>query len=127
MLSLPIIRWGETYTSMETSEVVHFATGEPVARMSLANGGMVKRDLRKADHARRKLREIPIPELLKMAKKAGELYLNAELPIGEGKQSPEQFVKQQSASTGLPEKLCRANMQKNLFVLSQMGEILQAL
>ena len=60
MLSIPIIRWGEPYTSMETSEVVHFATGEPVATMSLANGGMVKRDLRKADEARRKLREIPI-------------------------------------------------------------------
>jgi len=127
MLSLPIVRWGEPYTSMETSDVFHFATGEPVAKMSLANGGMVKRDLRKADQARQKLREIPISELLKIAKKAGELYLNADLPIGEGTQSPDQFVKQQSASTGLPEKLCRANMQKNLFVLSQMAEILTAL
>src|SRR3712207_1796589 len=127
MLSLPILRWGEPYTSMETAEVVHFATGEPVATMSLANGGMVKRDLRKAEQARRRLRDIPIAELLNMSKKAGELYLNGDLPIGEAKQSPDQFVKQQSASTGLPEKLCRANMQKNLFVLSQMGEILQSL
>ena len=127
MLSIPVVRWGEPYTSMETADVIHFATGEPVAKMSLANGGMVKRDLRKADQARAKLREIPIPELIKMMKKAGELYLNAELPLGEAKQSPDQFVKQQSASTGLPEKLCRANMQKNLFVLSQMGEILAAL
>src|SRR3954447_24738338 len=98
MFSIPVIRWGEPYTSMETSEVVHFATGEPVASMSLANGGMVKRDLRKAEQARQKLREIPIAELLKMTKKAGELYLNAELPLGEAKQSPEQFVKQQSAT-----------------------------
>src|SRR6187200_2063534 len=98
MLSLPIVRWGEPYTSMETADVFHFATGEPVAKMSLANGGMVKRDLRKAEQARQKLREIPIPELLKIAKKAGELYLNADLPIGEGTQSPDQFVKQQSAS-----------------------------
>ena len=127
MFSIPVIRWGEPYTSMETSEVVHFATGEPVATMSLANGGMVKRDLRKAEQAREKLREIPIAELLKMMKKAGELYLNADLPLGETKQSPDQFVKQQSASTGLPEKLCKANMQKNLFVLSQMSEILQSL
>lgn len=127
MLSIPVVRWGEQYTSMETAEVVHFATGEPVAKMSLANGGMVKRDLRKADEARRKLREIPIAELLKMMTKAGELYLNGNLPLGDGTQSPDQFVKQQSASTGLPEKLCRANMQKNLFVLSQMGEILQSL
>src|SRR3954470_17745861 len=127
MFSIPVIRWGEPYTSMETTEAVHFATGEPVATMSLANGGMVKRDLRKAAQAREKLREIPISELLKMMTKAGELYLNADLPLGEGSQSPQQFVKQQSASTGLPEKLCRANMQKNLFVLSQMTEILQSL
>jgi acyl-CoA reductase-like NAD-dependent aldehyde dehydrogenase len=127
MTSIPIVRWGEPYTSMETSEVVHFATGEPVAKLSLANGGMVKRDLRKAEEARRKLREIPIAELIKMMKRAGELYLNADLPLGDGMQSPDQFVKQQSATTGLPEKLCKANMQKNLFVLSQMGEILQAL
>jgi acyl-CoA reductase-like NAD-dependent aldehyde dehydrogenase len=127
MFSIPVVRWGEPYTSMEMSEVVHFATGEPVATMSLANGGMVKRDLRKAEQAREKLREIPIAELLKMMKKAGELYLNADLPLGEAKQSPDQFVKQQSASTGLPEKLCKANMQKNLFVLSQMSEILQSL
>ena len=127
MFSIPVIRWGEPYTSMETSEVVHFATGEPIATMSLANGGMVKRDLRRAEKAREKLREIPIAELIEMMKKAGELYLNADLPLGDGTQSPDQFVKQQSATTGLPERLCKANMQKNLFVLSQMGEILQAL
>jgi acyl-CoA reductase-like NAD-dependent aldehyde dehydrogenase len=36
-------------------------------------------------------------------------------------------VKQQSATTGLPESLCRANMQKNMFVLSNMDRILDAL
>jgi acyl-CoA reductase-like NAD-dependent aldehyde dehydrogenase len=36
-------------------------------------------------------------------------------------------VKQQSATTGLPESLCRANMQKNMFVLSNMDRMLDAL
>jgi acyl-CoA reductase-like NAD-dependent aldehyde dehydrogenase len=36
-------------------------------------------------------------------------------------------VKCQSATTGLPESLCRANMQKNMFVLSNMDRILDAL
>ena len=33
---------------MEVDEVVHFATGEPIARVSRANGGLIQRDMRKA-------------------------------------------------------------------------------
>src|SRR5262249_39212424 len=40
---------------------------------------------------------------------------------------PEQFVRMQSATTGLPEHMCRFNMEKNLFVLSEMERILDAL
>jgi len=58
---------------------------------------------------------------------AGDAYMNDELPIGDGTQTPDDFVKQQSASTGLPEALCRANMKKNQFVLGEMGNILHSL
>ena len=34
----------------------HFVTGEPVAEVSQANGGLVARDLRKAEQARDALR-----------------------------------------------------------------------
>jgi acyl-CoA reductase-like NAD-dependent aldehyde dehydrogenase len=47
--------------------------------------------------------------------------------MGDGTQSPDEFVRAQSASTGLPEHMCRANMQKNLFVLSHMDQMLDAL
>jgi acyl-CoA reductase-like NAD-dependent aldehyde dehydrogenase len=60
-------------------------------------------------------------------KRAADLYLNAELPIGDGVQSPDDFARQQSASTGLPEHLCKANMTKNHFVLSNMDRILDSL
>ena len=60
MINLPILRWGEPYTSLDVDEVLHFATGEPVARMSRANGGMVQRDMRQAERAREVLRAIPI-------------------------------------------------------------------
>ena len=53
--------------------------------------------------------------------------MNAELPLGDGSQTPDDFAKQQSASTGLPVALCRANMKKNQFVLSEMGNILKSL
>ena len=52
MLQLPVIRWGQPYTSMEVDEVVHFSTGEPIAKVSRANGGLIQRDARKAQRAR---------------------------------------------------------------------------
>lgn len=127
MIHLPVLRWGKPYDSLEKEEVVHFLTGEPVARVSQANGGLVERDKKKAQQARDALRSTPIDELLERVKKAGELYLNATLPLGDGTQSPEEFALAQSATTGLPVQMCRANMQKNYFVLSRMDQMLDAL
>jgi hypothetical protein len=53
--------------------------------------------------------------------------MNATLPMGDGTQTPDEFVRAQSASTGLPERMCRANMKKNAFVLSEMRAILTSL
>src|SRR6478736_6653726 len=127
MLHLPVLRWGQPYTSIDVDEVVHFATGEPIANVSRANGGLIQRDMRKAARAREVLRDIPIDDLIARAGKAGELYMNATLPVGDGTQSPEEFVRAQSASTGLPERMCRANMKKNAFVLAEMRRILDSL
>jgi len=127
VIHFPMLRWGEPYQSLETEKVVHFATGEDVAEVSQANGGLVERDLRKAQRARRALREIPIPELIGMVQKAGALFMDGELPLGDGGQTADDFVVQQSATTGLPEHMCRANMAKLKFVLDEMDNILGAL
>jgi acyl-CoA reductase-like NAD-dependent aldehyde dehydrogenase len=127
MIQLPILRWGEPYTSMEVDDVVHFSTGEPIARVSRANGGLIGRDMRKAQRARAALREISIDELITRVGKAGELYMTATLPMGDGTLSPDEFARAQSASTGLPERMCRANMKKNGFVLAEMRRILTSL
>ena len=127
MLHLPVLRWGEPYTSMEVDEVVHFSTGEPIARVSRANGGLIQRDARKAHLAREALRQIPVDDLIARVGRAGELYMSATLPMGDGTQSPDEFVHAQSASTGLPERMCRANMKKNAFVLTEMRNILESL
>jgi acyl-CoA reductase-like NAD-dependent aldehyde dehydrogenase len=127
MIHIPVSRWGEPYKSMDIDKVVHFATGEPLAEVSRANGGLIERDTRHARRARDVLREIPIPELIKLAKKAADLYMEATLPLGDGTQTPDQFVRMQSATTGLPEHMCRANMKKNHFVLNEMDKILDAL
>jgi acyl-CoA reductase-like NAD-dependent aldehyde dehydrogenase len=112
---------------MEVDQVVHFSTGEPMARVSRANGGLIQRDMRQAQRARDVLRAIPIDDLIERVGKAGDLYMNAELPMGDGTQTPDEFARAQSASTGLPERLCRANMKKNKFVLGEMRRILTSL
>jgi len=126
-MHIPILRWGQPYTSMDADEVVHFATGEPIARVSRANAGLVQRDAPRAHAAREALRAIPIDDLLARVSRAGDLYMSAELPLGEASQTPDQFLRQQSASTGLPEQMCRTNMKKNQFVLGNMAAILSSL
>jgi acyl-CoA reductase-like NAD-dependent aldehyde dehydrogenase len=127
MLHIPVLRWGQPYTSLDSDTVVHFMDGEPIASVGRANGGLIQRDIRKAQRARDVLREIPIDELIRRADKAGQLYMSATLPMGDGTQSPDEFVRAQSASTGLPEHMCRANMKKNAFVLAEMPSILASL
>src|SRR3954466_9512373 len=105
MIHIPVLRWGEPYKSMEVDQVVHFDTGEALAEVSRANGGLVERDMRHAPRARAALHDIPIKDLLQMMKKAGELYAKATLPLGDGTQSPDEFAKMQSATTGLPEHM----------------------
>src|ERR1700746_3126562 len=127
MIHIPVLRWGEPYKSMDLDKVVHFQTGEALAEVSRANGGLIERDMRFAKRAREVLREIPIADLLKIMKKAGELYAKAELPLGDGTQTPDQFARMQSATTGLPEHMCKFNMEKNEFVLANMEKILDSL
>jgi acyl-CoA reductase-like NAD-dependent aldehyde dehydrogenase len=127
VLHIPVSRWGEPYKSLDFDKVVHFDTGEALAEVSRANAGLVERDMRHAQRARDVLREIPIHDILNMVKKAADLYTEAELPLGNGTQTPDQFARMQSATTGLPEHMCRFNMKKNHFVLNQMDKILDSL
>src|SRR5262249_15998516 len=113
--------------SPETRPLIHFVTGERLAELSEANPGLVAKDFTSAPRARDVLREIPCRQLVQMMQQAAELYLNGTLPVGGLAQSPEDFTRGQSGTTGLPEHLCRANMTKNHFVLSNMERILDCL
>jgi acyl-CoA reductase-like NAD-dependent aldehyde dehydrogenase len=127
MINLPVLRWGKTYDSLEKDQVVHFISGEPIASVSQANGALLQRDMRNAKKARQTLLDFKPEELIERIKKAADLYLNATLPMGDGTQTPDQFAHQQSASTGLPEHMAKANMAKNHFVLTHMDQMLDAL
>ena len=127
MLEIPVIRWGKPYESLETTDVVHFNTGEAIAKVSSATGGMLARDMRKASEARKILKQFSIEDLIAKVGKAADLFETQTLPLGNGTQTPDEFVMHQSASTGLPEHMCRSNMQKNCFVMRNMTEILECL
>lgn len=127
MITLSPLRWGKPYESLDFKDVVHFATGDPIARIGTVGGGIVGRDMRQAHKAREALLELSTDELLKCCKRAADLFETAELPVGDSQQSVDDFVHQQSASTGLPEHMCRGNMAKNSFVLAHMDEILNCL
>jgi acyl-CoA reductase-like NAD-dependent aldehyde dehydrogenase len=127
MVNIPILRWGQPYASLEMDNVVHFVSGETLAKVSQANPGLLTKDMRHGERARQVLRDIPCRDLIQMMKRAADFYRDATLAMGDGEQSPDDFARQQSASTGLPEHMCKANMAKNHFVLSNMDRILDCL
>ncbi|QDU58573.1 aldehyde dehydrogenase family protein [Aeoliella mucimassa] len=127
MIELQAIRWGEPYESLDVDEVKHFYTGEPVAKMHCVGSGIVQRDAKKAKFARRALQDMSPAELIEKCKHAGELFENGTLTVGDSQQTPEDFIQQQSATTGMPVSMCRANVTKNAFVLKNIDTILDAL
>lgn len=128
MLEIPILRHGQPYYSVEKTELVHHATGEPVARVSQANSGLLVRDLRRMDD--RVLESIPAAELIRMCKRAAEIFLNDELPLGDSsgpRHSFDDYVKLLSATTGMPHTYCRNNAGKIARVLREVDAVLAGL
>lgn len=127
MIRIPILRAGQPYYSLNEQEVRHIATGEPFARVSQANSGLIARDLNRADENRRALQDLSVAELVEISHKAAELFMQGELPLGEDVQGPEDYVRQVSGTTGLPQVMARANMDKIRKVLAEVEQVLDGL
>lgn len=127
MITLPAIRWGEPYESLDVEEIKHFVTGEGVARVHTVGSGIVSRDAKKARRARQALQSISPADLIDRCQRAGELFESGTLSIGDGQQSPDDFVAHTSATTGMPLAMVRGNVTKNAFVLKNIDKILDAL
>jgi acyl-CoA reductase-like NAD-dependent aldehyde dehydrogenase len=127
MITLPAIRWGQPYESLEVDQVRHFLTGETVARVHAVGGGIIARDAKKARRARQALQAIKPADLIAACQRAGDLFEHGKLSVGDAKQSPSDFVAQTSATTGMPLRMVQANLGKNAFVLKNIDRILDAL
>jgi hypothetical protein len=130
MLHLPILRWGVPYRSVNQVVTPHFRTREPFVSMSQANVGLIRRDLLQQAEARALLQKIPVAELVAMARKAADHFLNDTLPLDPESgttQTPQQYVEQVSATTGMPFSNVRRNMSKVHGVLDKVEEVLAGL
>lgn len=129
MLHIPVLRHGTPYKSLDVVRIPHHRTREPFVEISQANAGLIRRDLRdevQAD-ARRALAEIPSARLIAMCGVAAGHFLHDRLPLGDTEQSPDDYVLQLSATTGMPHVLVRRNMQKIAGVLTRMATVLGGL
>lgn len=109
------------------ARAVHYRTREPFVEVSQANAGLVRRDLREQSHARAALSQFAVEELLTLSARAAEHFASDELPLGETVQTPEDYVRQVTATTGMPHVLVRRNLEKIRGVLTGMRDVLAGL
>ena len=125
---IPILRQGNPYKSFDQIEVCDHRNAVPLATLSLANAGLIRRDIGRLDEAAHPLRKLSVEELLALCSKAGNLFMNETLPLGEeGSQSPQEYIETLSATSALPHSLCRRNMDKIHQVFTRMETILRGL
>lgn len=127
MLHIPILRQGEPYKSLDVARVPHHETRELFVEISQANNGLIRRDLRDQTAARAKLAAFSTADLVDICKRAAEFFLNDSLPLGDAIQTPEDYVRQISATTGMPHALARRNMTKIHGVLSEASNVIDGL
>ena len=127
MIKLPILRYGEPYTSLDVSRVQHHRTHEPYVEVSQANPGLIRRDLREQARAREELSRFSTAELTAMCRRAADYFTRATLPLGTEKQTPEDYIQQVSATTGMPYVMVRKNLTKIRSILWEMENVLNGL
>ncbi len=127
--SIPILRFGKAYESLETAPVKDARGGDVLATIGQSNAGLIRRDLRRVGKAAAALRARPAAELWDLFETAGDLFMNAALPAGSGDQThtPDQYVQVLSATSGLPHTLCRRNMEKIHHVFTHIRTIVRGL
>ncbi len=127
MLHIPLLRKGRPYKSLDVARVPHHRTREPFAEVSQANAGLIRRELAGIAAAREAFAALSARELLEVCARAADIFASDSLPLGDGAQSPQDYIEQVSATTGLPHVLARRNMQKIRNVLAEIRQIVDGL
>jgi acyl-CoA reductase-like NAD-dependent aldehyde dehydrogenase len=126
---IPLLRRGRPYRSLDVVRVPHYRTREAVAEVSQANAGLVARDLRPASQAEMQepLLAMSAADLLALSARAARHLVEDTLPLGGEAQTPDDYVRQTSSTTGMPHVMVRRNLEKIRGVLANMPEVLSGL
>lgn len=126
---IPALRRGQPYASLDQTPVKDCRSGEPLARISQVNAGVIRKDLARIGEARAALKSLSCARLIEICGRAAEVFLSGDLPLGDqaAPQSPEQYVETLSSTSGLPFVMVRRNMQKIAYALRNMRVILNGL
>src|ERR1700691_1291082 len=127
MLHVPILRKGVPYRSLDVVKTPHHRTKEAFVELSQANVGLIRRDLLDQKTAREALANYSTAELIAISKRAADVFLHETLPVGDASQSPDEYVTQLSATTGMPYTLVRRNMKKIHAALAEMEQVIAGL
>ena len=127
MLHIPILRQGTPYRSLDIARAPHHQTREPFVEVSQANAGLIRRDLNQQSIATDALNRFSTRELVDICKRAGEHFVSDALPLGDTGQTPDDYVAQVSATTGLPYVMARRNMLKIQSMFTNMESVLNGL
>ena len=129
MRHIPILRKGRAYRSVDVVRLAHHRTRQPFVEVSQANAGLVRRDLRDEDQRgmRSALEGFSTRELLALCARAAGHFAADTLPVGDGPQTPADYVAETSATTGMPHVMVRRNMEKIRGVLAGLGPVLEGL
>ena len=125
-IHIPVLRLGQTYQSLDTINLALKGRG---VQVSIANSGLIRRDLQGLSRAVDSLQAIPCATLADACEKAAELFLKGDLPWGMGDelQSPEEYVSALSQLTGMPHSLGRSNMAKVHAAMANIRAIIAGL
>ena len=124
--SLPTLRQGKYYTSLDQTGLHDLRSGELVAKVNTVNAGIIRRDMKR--YNKDCLKHLTSAELIRICNHAGDLFLNGTLPVGENDtQTPDDFKRQLAATSGLPYTLINRNMMKIYQVFTEMPSILAGL
>jgi len=126
---IPALRRGQAYESLDQVNLVDHRTGSPLVTISQVNAGILRKDLSRYGESRAALKKFTTAQLIEMSGRAGDLFLNGTLPLGDKghTQTAQQYLETLSATSGLPHVMVRRNMAKVHHALTHMQTILNGL
>lgn len=127
MMLIPLLRKGLRYKSLDVQRVPHYQTREPFVEISQANIGLIRRDLLDQAAMKELLSSFSCAQLLKLCAQAAHHFGEDSLSLGDEEQSPQDYIRQVSATTGLPYVLARKNMEKIRGVLAEIESVVNGL